>query len=232
MSGASRGIGAAMAKELARAGAHVVLLARTVGALEQLDDEISAEGGSATLIPVDLQQFDKIDTLGPVLAEKFGKLDIFVGNAGLTGTFGPLTHMKEKEWQRVMDVNLNANFRLIRTLDPLLQASDAGRALFVTSARARTFDAYKGAYTVSKAALEALVNVYAAETVKTNLRVNLVCPTATDTAMLAQAYPGGYQGEILKPEQIAREMLYLVSPAFTGHGDYIDLHKEEERKYA
>lgn len=220
ITGASRGIGRAIALACARAGAHVVAVARTVGALEELDDTIRSEtGAAATLIPLDLRDADKIDTIGPALAQKFGRLDILVANAGMLGTLGPLPHADAREWQRVMDVNCNANFRLIRTLDPLLRAAPAGRAVFVSSGLAHKPLAYWGAYCASKAALDMMIRVYAAETEKTTLRVNLLDPGIVDTTMLAQAFPGGYQGPTRKPEDIVPACLALLSPSCTRHGE-------------
>lgn len=224
ITGASRGIGAAVAKAMAAQGAHVVLTARTVGGLEAVDDEIRAAGGKATLMPLDLLKLDDLDKLGPTLFERFGKLDIFVGNAGLLGTLGPLPHADAKEWTRVVDTNLNANFRLIRTLDPLLRASDAGRAMFVSTGKGVTAGrAYWGAYAVSKAALESLVNTYAAEMEKTNLRVNLIDPGAVRTAMRASAKPGEDPMTLPTPEEIAGIFVELASPACKMHGERIDV---------
>lgn len=221
ITGASRGIGAAVAKGFAREGAHVVLIARTVGGLEEVDDAIRAEGGQATLLPMDLLKIDDIDLLGPTLAERFGRLDIAVANAAMLGTMTPLTHMDAREWQKVIDLNLNANFRLIRTLDPLLQKSDAGRMLFVSTGMADGAHAYWGAYAASKAALEALARTYAAETASTNLRVNLLLPGLVKTAMLDKAYPGGYQGDPLMPEDTVQTFLDLASPACRLHGERV-----------
>ncbi len=220
ITGASRGIGAAVAKAYARAGAHVVLLARTVGALETLDDEIRQTGGSATLMPVDLRDPDPLDNLGPLLMQKFGRLDIFVGNAGMLGTLTPVAHQKAGEWDKVLAVNLTANFRLIRTLDPLLRASDAGRAILVTSSAAEG-RAYWGAYGVSKAALEALARTWAAETEKTNLRVNLVNPGGVRTAMRAEAFPGEKPETLPAPEEIVSIFLELVAPENRRHGEIV-----------
>jgi len=221
VTGASRGIGAAVAKALAGAGAHVVLTARSVGGLEEVDDAIREKGGTATLIPMDLLDLDAVDALGPVLADKFGKLDILIGNAGMLGTLGPITHADAKEWQKIMDLNVTANFRLIRTLDPLLRASDAGCAIFVTSNMAHANQAYWGAYATSKAALETLVKTYAAETVKTNLKVHLLNPGIVDTAMLAQSFPGGYQGNARKPEDLVPDFLELVTPDYQKQDEII-----------
>lgn len=212
VTGASRGIGRAVALSFAKAGAHVVAVARTTGALEALDDEITASGGKATLMPLDLRAFDKVDMMGPALAERFGKLDIFVGNAGMLGTLGPLTHSDAKEWQRVMEVNVHANYRLIRTLDPVLRASDAGRVIFTTSGFAHKPFAYWGAYCTSKAALDMMARTYALEVEKTSLRVNLVDPGVVQTAMLESAFPGGYPGEVRQPEDIVPLFLELASP--------------------
>lgn len=221
ITGASRGIGAAVAKAYAKAGAHVVLTARNTKALEALDDEIRAAGGKATLIPLDLLDHDKIDTLGPALAQKFGRLDIFVGNAGMLGTLGPLGHAKANEWDRVLALNLTANFRLIRTLDPLLRASDAGRVILVTSGAAEGFRAYWGAYAVSKAGLEALARSYKAETDKTNIRVNLVDPGRIRTTMRAEAFPAEDPQTLKTPEEIVDTFLELANPSCKRHGDRV-----------
>ncbi len=220
VTGASRGIGAAVAKAYARAGAHVVLLARTVGALEALDDEIRKSGGQATLIPMDLRDPEPLDNLGPLLMQKFGRLDIFVANAGMLGTLTPLPHQKAGEWEKVMNVNLNANFRLVRTLDPLLRASDAGRAIFVTSGAAEG-RAYWGAYGISKAALEALARTWVSETEKTKLRVNIVDPGGVRTAMRAEAFPGEDKEKLLLPEDVVPVFLELSLPVCMKHGEIV-----------
>ncbi|AEP08688.1 short chain dehydrogenase family protein [Micavibrio aeruginosavorus ARL-13] len=221
ITGASRGIGAAVARRLAAAGAHVVLVARTTGALEALDDEIRNAGGRATLIPLNLLDFDKVDTLGPALAERFGRCDILVANAGMLGTLGPLPHADAKEWDRVIGLNLTANFRLVRTLDPLLRASDAGRAIFVTSGAAEGPRAYWGAYAVSKAGLEAMARSYAAENEKTNLRVNIIDPGRVRTKMRAAAYPGEDPQSVIPPEDVVDAFLALADPAMTAHGQRV-----------
>ena len=190
VTGASRGIGRAVALALARDGAHVVVAARTIGALEELDDEIRAGGGKATLLQLDLTKGDKIDQLGPTLFQRWGKLDILVGNAGILGPLSPLHHVTEDAWNQVIDINLTANWRLIRTLDPLLKRSEAGRAMFVTSGAASGKYAYWGPYAVSKAGLEALVKTYAHELEDTSVRVNLVNPGPVRTGMRAKAFPG------------------------------------------
>lgn len=221
VTGASRGIGAAVARGFARAGAHVVLLARTTGALEALDDEIRAAGGSATLIPVNLLDFDKIDTLGPALAERFGRCDILVANAAMPSILGPLPHADAREWDRVLGINLTANFRLVRTLDPLLRASDAGRAIFVTSGAAEGPRAYWGAYAASKAGLESLARSYAAETEKTNLRVNILDPGRVRTKMRADAYPGEDPMTLPAPDDVVDAFLNLADPQNSVHGQRV-----------
>lgn len=218
ITGASRGIGAAVAKAYAKAGAHVILVARTIGALEEIDDEIRKAGGSATLIPQDIADFEKIEMLGAALLERFGKIDILVANAGMLGTLAPLPHISPVEWSKVMDVNVSANYHLIRTLHPLLLASDAGRAIFVTSGMAEICEAYWGAYAASKAALTAMVKVYAAENEKTNLRVNLVSPGVVETKMLREAYPGGFDGPVKSPEDTVQTFLDLAAPDCDSHG--------------
>lgn len=223
ITGASRGIGAAVAKEYARLGAHVLLLARTIGALEELDDQIQSEGGKSTLIPQDLNDLDALDTLGPAIMEKFGQLDILVANAGLLGTLGPIAHAKAIEWNKVMNVNVNANFRLIRTLDPLLQRSPSGRAIFVTSGMADLCHAYWGEYATAKAALTAMVKTYAAENTKTSVRINLISPGPVDTKMLNEAFPGGFEGALKRPEDTLPYFTNLVAPDCQDHGEIIEI---------
>lgn len=221
VTGASRGIGEAVALAYAKAGAHVVITARNTKALEALDDKIRTQGGAATLLPLDLLDHAKIDTLGPVLAEKFGRLDIFVGNAGMLGALSPIGHVKANDWDRVIALNLSANFRLIRTLDPLLRASDAGRVILVTSGAAEGFRAYWGAYAVSKAGLEALARSYKAETDQTNIKVNLLDPGRIRTTMRAEAFPGEDPQTLQTPDEITRCFLDLAAPTCTKHGERI-----------
>lgn len=221
ITGASRGIGAAVAKELARRGAHVILIARTIGGLEAVDDEIKAFGGKATLMPLDLFKLDDLDALGPTLHQHFPKLDILVGNAAMLGTLAPIGHVKPDEFQRVMDLNVTANYRLIRTLDPLLKAAPAGRVVFVSSGVTKDFKAYWGEYAVSKAALEALAKVYANECVNTNVKVNILDPGRVRTSMRAQAYPGEDPQSRPHPDEIAPYFLKLVGDDCTMNGEII-----------
>src|ERR1700683_2343926 len=187
VSGASRGIGYATARALAKAGAHVIAVARTQGGLEELDDEIRRDGGSATLVPLNLTDFEGIARLGAALHERHGKLDILVGNAGVAGPSSPLGHIELKPWTDVMSVNVTANFQLIRCMEPLLQKSDAGRAVFVTSGAANKPTPQLGPYAASKAALETLARVWANETASTRLRVNLFNPGPIRPRMRASA---------------------------------------------
>ena len=215
VTGASRGIGRAMAVELANAGAHVVAVARTVGALEELDDEIRSGGGSATLVPLDLKDFEAIDRMGTPLAERWGKLDILFANAGMLGALTPLVNLKPNTFEDVMTVNVTANYRLIRSLEPLLKASDQGRAVFVTSVAAHKVRAYWGAYAVSKAAVEVLARTWAEEMRTTALRVNILNPGPIATRMRRQAMPGEDQSTLPTPAQLASAAL----PLFTGETD-------------
>ncbi len=219
ITGASRGIGASAAKLLAKEGAHVILIARTIGGLEAVDDEIRALGGKATLMPLDLFKLNDLDALGPTLYQHFPKLDIFVGNAAMLGTLAPLGHLKPDEWQKVMDLNVTANFRLIRTLDPLLKAAPNGRAVFVTSGITQDVKAYWGEYAVSKVALEALAKVYASECANTNVKVNILDPGRVRTAMRAQAYPGEDPAKRPHPDEIAPYFLKLVSDDCAMNGE-------------
>lgn len=221
VTGASRGIGAAVARRFAAEGAHVVLVARTVGGLEEVDDEVRAAGGSATLVPMDLADFDAIDRLGAALFERYRKLDVLVCNAGMLGTLTPIAQVKPAEWARVLDVNLTANWRLIRVMDPLLRAAEAGRAVFVTSSVGHSVRAYWATYAVSKAALEALVGTYAAEVQKTNLRVNLVDPGRVRTAMRAKAYPGEDPTTLKTPDEITDVFVELAEAGCTRHGETV-----------
>jgi NAD(P)-dependent dehydrogenase (short-subunit alcohol dehydrogenase family) len=222
VTGASRGIGRAIAKRYAQEGADLILTARTVGALEELDDEIRAiNGKTSLLVPLDLKTFDAIDQLGAGLYERFGKLDVLVGNAGVLGQMSPLTHTEPKHWQEAIDVNVTANWRLIRSLDPLLRLSDAGRAIFVTSGAARGPRAYWGAYAVSKAALEMLVGIYAQENQQTKIRANMVDPGRTRTRMRATAYPGEDPNTLPPPDAITDVFVRLARADFTGNGEVL-----------
>jgi len=222
ITGASRGIGATVAKRFAAEGAHVVLIARTVGGLEEVDDAIRRAGGTAaTLVPLNLREFAAIDQLGASLYERFGKVDVLVGNAGVLGTLGPVGHTQPDAWAEVMDVNVTANWRLIRSLDPLLRQSSAGRAIFVTSGVAAQATAYWGAYAVSKAALEMLVRTYAAEIGKTNVRANLLDPGVVRTAMRAKAFPGEDPNSLPPPESITETFVTLALPSCTRNGEIV-----------
>jgi NAD(P)-dependent dehydrogenase (short-subunit alcohol dehydrogenase family) len=223
ITGASRGIGAETARLFAAEGAHVVLLARTVGGLEEVDDAIRAKGGTATLVPCDLTEFDRVDNLGPPLYERFGKLDIFIGNAGILGDMTPLGHYEPKRWRTVFDVNVHANWHLIRTLEPLLKRSDAGRAVLITSSAAHNSRAFWGAYAASKAALEAMTRVWADELANTSVRVNLLNPGRTRTAMRAEAYPGEDPKTLKTADTVAAALLDLSLPESTRHGELVDL---------
>ena len=191
VTGASRGLGAAVARRFAAEGARLVLVARTVGGLEEVDDAIRGAGGpESTLVPLDLAKHDQIDALGQAIYERFGKLDIVVGAAAMLGALGPVAHSDPKLWHRVLDVNLTANYRLIRSLHPLLQVAEAGRAIFVTCAAGHSVKPFWSAYAVAKAGLEMMVKQYAAETTKTPIRANLVDPGPLPTRLRNEAYPG------------------------------------------
>jgi NAD(P)-dependent dehydrogenase (short-subunit alcohol dehydrogenase family) len=221
VTGASRGIGRAAALALAKEGAHVVIAGRTTGALEELDDEIQEAGGKATILQIDLKRLEKVDQLGPTLYQRWGKLDILVGNAGMLGNLTPLAHVTDDAWTSVMTVNLAANWRLLRTLDPLLQRSDAGRAIFVTSGAAQKATAYWGLYAASKAALDTLVKTYAAENATTKVRANLINPGPTRTQMRAKAYPGEDANTLPTPDEIAPLFVELALPSCEQTGQIV-----------
>ena len=218
ITGASRGIGAETALQLAQAGAHVIAIARTVGGLEELDDRIRGVGGTATLVPLDLKDFIGIDRLGAALNERYKRLDVLVGNAGILGPVSPLGHVEPKAWDDVIALNVTANWRLIRAMDPLLQMSDAGRAVFITSGVASAARAYWGPYAVSKAALDVLVRTYAAETVSTSVKVNLFGPGPIRTRMRAQAMPGEDPLTLATPDQPAAKIVEMCLPSFAKTG--------------
>ncbi|MEX1059820.1 MAG: SDR family NAD(P)-dependent oxidoreductase [Methyloceanibacter sp.] len=222
ITGASRGIGRAVGLVFAREGAHVLLLARTRKALEEVDDRIRAGGGKVTLIPLDLADGKAIDALGPSLYERFGRLDVLVGNAAILGRLSPLTHIPAEHWVRSFAVNVTANWRLIRTLDPLLRRSDAGRVIFVTSGVAGSARAYWAPYSVSKAALEALARTYANETSDSPIKVNLIDPGATATRMRAEAYPGEDQTTLPTPGDVAERFVALAMPDWSETGQIIE----------
>ena len=221
VTGASRGLGAAIAKRFAGEGSHVVLVARTVGGLEEVDDAIRAAGGAATLVPLDLTEFDRIDEMGAALARRFGRIDVLVGNAGILGTLSPMGHIETQVWDRVIAVNLTANWRLIRSFDPLLRASDSGRAIFVTSGAAGGAHPYWGAYAVTKAALEAMVKTWAGEVTKTPVKVNLVDPGALRTSMRAEAYPGEDPETVRQAGEVTDTFVELAEAASTRHGEIV-----------
>jgi NAD(P)-dependent dehydrogenase (short-subunit alcohol dehydrogenase family) len=233
VTGASRGIGRALAVALAREGAHVIALARTQGALEELDDDIRALGGAATLVPCDLADFDALDRLGASIFERWGKLDVFLGNAGMLGTLSPLAHVEPKAWDRVIAVNLTANWRLIRSLDPLLRASDAGRVAFVTSSvgHCAPMRPYWGPYAISKAGLEALARTYAAETAGTGVTVMIANPGALRTRMRAQAMPGEDPQKLRTPEEFAEKCIALLRPDWRDSARLYDFPTDRLRDF-
>jgi NAD(P)-dependent dehydrogenase (short-subunit alcohol dehydrogenase family) len=234
VTGASRGIGRAVALELARNGAHVIAIARTQGALEELDDEIRALGGETTLAPCDMRDFDALDRLGRAIFERWGKLDILIANAGQLGAVSPLSHIDPSEWENVFAVNVTANYRLIRSLDALLRQSDAGRVVFISSGTANKakLDPYKGLYASSKAALDAISRVYAAETATTsNVKVMSVNPGKLRTRMRATLMPGEDPMTLPTPEEFAPKLLPLCLPSWTETGKVYDAAADKVKSF-
>ncbi|HET7593981.1 MAG TPA: SDR family NAD(P)-dependent oxidoreductase [Stellaceae bacterium] len=222
ITGASRGIGAAVAKRFAAEGAQVILVARTVGGLEELDDDIRAAGGNpATLLPLNLREFDKIDQMAAAVHERFGRVDVLVGNAGVLGMLSPMGHFEPKTWAEVMEVNLTANWRLIRALDPLLRLSPAGRAIFTTCAAAREPLPYWGAYAASKAALETMVRIYAGEVRQTNLKVNLVDPGIVGTRLRTRGFPGEDRAKLRTPEDVTEPFVAAATVECRHHAEIL-----------
>jgi NAD(P)-dependent dehydrogenase (short-subunit alcohol dehydrogenase family) len=234
VTGASRGIGRAVALDLARAGAHVVALARTQGALEELDDEIRGLGNEATLVPCDLKDFDALDRLGSAIHERWGKLDILVGNAGVLGPITPLSHVDPKQWDNILAVNVTANYRLIRSLDALLRASDAGRVVFLSSGAAQRAELrpYWGPYAITKAALDVMVRTYAAETATTSpVKVMSVNPGPLRTRMRAQAMPGEDPETLKTPDVLSPKIVALCSPDWTETGCLYDFPTDKVLRF-
>jgi len=225
VTGASRGIGYFLSLELAKRGAHVIAVARTVGGLEELDDDIRELGGNATLVPLDITDMEAIDRLGGSIHERWGKLDIMVANAGVLGTISPIGHVEAKTFEKLMNVNVTSVWRLIRSTDPLLRASDAGRAILLSSGVAHTCRAFWGPYAASKAAVEVMARSWAEETKQMKLKINSVNPGATRTAMRAQAMPGEDPATVQHPSEVAKAILPLVSPDYAETGKLFDMRK-------
>ena len=218
VTGASRGLGRATALALAQQGAHIIATARTQGGLEELDDEVKAAGSSATLVPMDIMDYPAIDRLGAAIFERWKRLDILIGNAGLFGKFTPVPHIEPKSWDEVMAVNVTANYRLLRSCDPLLRMAPHGRAVFITSGAAHSATAYWGVYSVSKAALEAMVKTYAAEMATTNVRANLFSPGPTRTKMRAVAMPGEDPMTLPPADEVAAQIVPMCMDEFVDNG--------------
>ena len=221
VTGASRGIGAATAVELARRGAHVVITARTQGGLEETDDAIRAAGGTATLLPLDLTQGEILETIGPSLFERFRRLDILVANAGALGVLSPVQDIQPDDWAEALAVNVTANWRLIRSVARLLLVAEAGRAVFVTSRIVQRPTAYWGTYGATKAALHHLVQCWAEETRTSNLRVNLVDPGPVATVLRGGGFPGEDQSWLPKPADVTGGIADLCGPDETRHGETV-----------
>lgn len=216
VTGASRGIGYFAAREAGRRGAHVVAVARTVGGLEELDDEIKAAGGEATLVPLDMTDYDGLDRLGQAVFERWGRLDGLIANAAVLGAITPVAHIEPKEFDKTFAINVTANYRLIRSLDLPLRKSDAGRAVFISSSSADSAKPYWGLYAASKAALEALVKSYAAELSASTVKANVFWPGAVRTAMRAKAMPGEDPETLPHPTEIVPRLVDMIAP---GHAE-------------
>jgi NAD(P)-dependent dehydrogenase (short-subunit alcohol dehydrogenase family) len=223
VTGASRGIGYALALLLARAGAHIIAIARTVGALEELDDAVRAGGASMTGVPLDMRDYPALYRLAATLNERYQRLDVLVGNAAVVGPRSPLRDVDPKSWDETMAINVTANWHLIRAMDPLLRRSGAGRVVLMTSGAATHARAYSGPYSVSKAALNVLARTYAAETdTTTPIRINLFNPGPTRTRMRALVMPGEDPMTLPTPEQVAESIVPLCLPSFTQTGKLYD----------
>ncbi|PHZ86079.1 SDR family NAD(P)-dependent oxidoreductase [Paremcibacter congregatus] len=232
VTGATRGIGAGVVQALAREGAHIIMVGRTTGALEDMDDAVKELGGTATLVPMDLTDFAAIDNLGGHIAKQWGKLDILIGNAGILGPISPIGHIPPKEWDQLMAINVTANYRLLRSFDALLKAADAGRATFVTSTVAEQCRAYWGGYATTKAALNCMVKTYALEVANnTNVRANIINPGPIRTSMRAAAMPGEDPDILDTPADIAPLFVKMSEEIFTANGEIISYADYKAGKY-
>ncbi|UXN07292.1 SDR family NAD(P)-dependent oxidoreductase [Bartonella sp. HY761] len=225
VTGASRGIGKAFCLELAKRQCHIIAVARTVGGLEELDDEVQALGGTTTLVPLDLSDMDGIDRLGASIFERWGYLDILLANAGILGPISPVAHIEASEFDKIMAINVTSQWRLIRSTEPLLREAMAGRAILMSSGAAHRVRAFWGAYGASKAALEVLGRAWADEMRQTNLRINLVNPGATRTDMRAKAMPGEDPLTLPTAAEVASSMIPLVAPDLNDHGRLFDVRR-------
>lgn len=231
VTGASRGIGRALALELAKRGAHIIAVARATHDLETLDDAIRQLGAKATLVPLDLKDMSAIDTLGATLHERWGKLDIFIANAGILGPISPVSHVEAQVFEEVMFVNVTSQWRLIRSLEPLLRQSDAGRAILLSSGAAHRVRPFWGVYSASKAALEIIGRSWAEELKQTSLKINCVNPGATRTAMRAQAMPGEDPETLPTAEEVAARIIHLASPDLKETGRLFDVRQNRFLEY-
>ena len=231
VTGASRGIGYQIAKQMAAEGAHVIALARTVGGLEELDDEIKSAGGTTTLVPLDLTDMGGIDRLGGAIKERWGKLDVMVANAGMLGVLSPIGHIEAKVFEKTMAINVTSTWRLIRSVDPLLRASDAGRAIVMSSGAAHSAKAYWSLYAATKAACEAMVRSWSNETMNTSLRINAVNPGATRTKMRAQAMPGEDPKSLPTAREVAAKIVPLAFADVTETGKIFDVRESRFLTY-
>ena len=222
VTGASRGIGRAAALALAKTGVHVIATGRTIGALEELDDEITAAGGQCTLVQMDLRDRPALTNLAAAIKERWGHLDIMIANAGVLGVLTPASHLDEEIWDEVIDTNLSAVWRMIRVFDGLLQAAPKGRAVVVTSSAAHGASyPFWSAYSASKAGVEALTQAWAAEVQSTNVKVNLLDPGGVGTSMYGSAFPGANLKEMPQPEDIAPAFVKLAAEDCPYHGQVL-----------
>ena len=219
ITGTSRGIGRAAALACAHAGAELIITARTVAGLEELDDEISKAGGQAAIVELDQSDHEAMPRLAQAIGSRWGRLDGFIANAGQLGQMGPLPHIDSEVFERTIDINLVSIWHQIAVLDPLLRQSPSGRAVLVSSGVAHGANAFWGGYAVSKAGLEAMGRVWAAESEQTNLRINMLNPGGTKTAMRAAAFPGENPDALPTPEDIAPAFVWMLSADCTSQGE-------------
>ena len=227
VTGATKGIGKEIAITLAKNNIHVILLGRTISALEELNDLINDFGGKSSCIQFDLNDLNEIPKLSMAISKRWGKLDILISNAAYLHNLTPLSHLSEKDWQLSLNINLSSNWLLIKHLESLLLKSDSGKAIFMTSGASQGYRPFWGAYAISKAGLDSMIRAWSSEMEKTDLKINLYDPGATRTQMRARAYPGEDPASLKDPTEISNDILKICNKDFVKNGQRIEFNKIE-----
>ena len=225
ITGATRGIGKEISILLAKNKIHVIILGRTLSALDDLSDKINDFGGSSTCLQFDLNDLNEIAKISQEVKQRWGKLDILISNAAYLHNLTPLSHLSEKDWQISLNTNLSSNWLLIKHFENLLLESEYGRAIFLTSGASQGYRPFWGAYAITKAGLDSMVRAWSSEMEKTNLCINLYDPGATRTQMRARAYPGEDPKILKDPDRIAKDILKICNKQFIKNGERLEFNK-------